>query len=199
MEFQNQDQKLAALEAILFLHGEPLQYKKISKMLEIEVGEVEKLASLFKEELTRESRGITLIVDEEKIQLATKPSLGTLLESFVKEEFTEELTPASLETLSIIAYLGPISRSRIDYLRGVNSLFILRSLRLRGLIERVPDPAQSSSYLYKPSMELIRHLGFAKIQDLPEYEKFNSILSHFQIPKNSGEGENIQSQQNSNV
>ena len=60
--------------------------------------------------------------------------------SFVKEELTEDLTPASLETLSIVAYLGPISRVRIEYLRGVNSSVILRSLMIRGLIERFADP-----------------------------------------------------------
>src|SRR3989344_9385858 len=119
------DDKLAELEALLFIHGEPLTLKKISAVLGLEKKEVEQIIEEIKKQLETDSRGLTLVSDGEKIQLATKPQFGKILEDFVKEELSEDLTPASLETLSIVAYFGPISRARIEYVRGVNSIFIL--------------------------------------------------------------------------
>ncbi len=130
----------ASLEALLFIHGEPLSYKKIQSVLEIEKEELETLIKELKADLESDARGLQLISDREKVQLATKPEFNSILESFMKEEISEDLTPASLEALSIIAYLGPISRARLEYLRGVNSIVILRSLMIRGLVERFPDP-----------------------------------------------------------
>jgi segregation and condensation protein B len=75
----------------------------------------------------------------------------------------KDLGKAGLETLSIILYQGPISRAEIDYIRGVNSNFILRNLLIRGLIERVENPHDQRSFLYKPTLELISYLGLSKI------------------------------------
>lgn len=179
-EQQNLNGKLAALESLLFIHGEPLGFDKIEKKLGLRAGGAEELSIELQERLLAEDRGLALIVGGGKVQLATKAQFREILESFVKEELTEELTPASLEALSVIAYLGPISRSRLDYLRGVNSTFILRSLLLRGLIQRFPDPEGPQSYLYEPSLELVKHLGLGRKEDLPDYEKFQSLLRSFE-------------------
>src|SRR4051812_16020530 len=129
MEESNQNPKIAELEALLFLHGEPLAFKKIAAVLSVEESACAELIRALDEKLQHdENGGLHLVIDKEKVQLATKPAFGKLLETFVREELTEELTPASMETLAIIAYLGPISRVKIEYLRGVNSSVILRSL-----------------------------------------------------------------------
>ncbi len=173
------EKNLAALEALLFIHGEPVSYKKIESVLGIEKEECVRLAEILKKNLDDESRGLQLLSDKEKIQLATKPAFNTILETFVKQELTEELTPASLETLSIIAYLGPISRAKIEYLRGVNSSMILRSLAIRGLVERLPDTEHSSGFLYQPTFDVMKHLGMQKQEDLPEFKKFRELLKVF--------------------
>ncbi len=185
-EQQNLNGKLAALESLLFIHGEPLGFDKIEKKLGLRAGEVEELSSELEKRLLAEDRGLALISGGGKVQLATKAQFREILENFVKEELTEELTPASLEALSVIAYLGSISRSRLDYLRGVNSTFILRSLLLRGLIQRFPDPGQPQSYLYEPSLELVKHLGLRRKEDLPDYEKFQSLLRSFESATEEG-------------
>jgi segregation and condensation protein B len=174
-------QNLAALEALLFIHGEPVPYKKIESVLDIKKEECEKLVQALKENLEDEGRGLQLLSDKEKVQLATKPAFNKILETFVKEELTEELTPASLETLSIIAYLGPLSRAKIEYLRGVNSSLILRSLAIRGLVERMPDPRHPAGFLYQPTFEVMKHLGMQKQEDLPEFEKFQELLKVFEV------------------
>ena len=181
------DDKLAELEALLFIHGEPLTLKKISAVLGLEKKEVEQIIEEIKKQLETDSRGLTLVSDGEKIQLATKPQFGKILEDFVKEELSEDLTPASLETLSIVAYFGPISRARIEYVRGVNSIFILRSLLLRGLVERFPDPDRPNAFLYRPTFEAWRHLGMKGKEDLPDFEKYQELLRKFETQQESAD------------
>ena len=176
MEEDKNKEKLSSLEALLFIYGEPIAETKIQKTLGLKKAETEALIAAFKEELARPDRGLTRVVTSGNVQLVTKVQFNTLLESFAKEELGGELTPASLETLSIIAYLGPVNRAKIDYLRGVNSAFTVRNLLLRGLIERETNPDDSHSYLYAPSVELIRHLGLSNRESLPDYQKFQSLL-----------------------
>jgi len=176
---ENPEKTFASLEALLFIHGEPLSYKKIGTVLGVNPDELEPFIESYKQSLEASGRGLQLIADREKVQLTTKPEFNTILEDFVKEEITEDLTPASLEALSIVAYLGPISRAKLEYLRGVNSIVILRSLMIRGLIERFPDPEHPSGFLYQTTFDLMKHLGIAKKTDLPEFEKFQELLKVF--------------------
>lgn len=187
------DNKIASLEALLFIHGEPLTYKKISSVLDIEKDKLSEVVEALRQKLETDDRGLQLIADKEKIQLATKPAFNKILEDFMKEELTEDLSPASLEALSVIAYLGPISRARLEYLRGVNSIVILRNLMIRGLVERIPDPAHASGFLYQPTFDLMKHLGLARKEELPEYEKFQDLLKVFDA-QNAQSGESQQSQ-----
>lgn len=173
------EKKLAALEALLFIHGEPIPYKKIGAVLDISPGELIALIEDYKKSLEASGRGLQLIADREKAQLTTKPDFNAILEEFVKEEITEDLTPASLEALSIVAYLGPISRARLEYLRGVNSIVILRSLMIRGLVERFPDPEHPSGFLYETTFDLMKHLGITDKKNLPEFDKFQELLKVF--------------------
>ena len=174
------NEKIAELEALLFIHGEPLTLKKIGALLEVKPEELDTLIVDLKSRLADGARGLVLVEDGEKIQLATKSEFGRILEKFIKGELSEDLTPASLETLSLVAYFAPISRTRLDYVRGVNSSFILRSLLLRGLVERFPDPDRANAFLYRPTFELLRHLGIEKKEGLPEFEKFQTLLKTFE-------------------
>lgn len=163
---------VAAIEAIMFIYGEPLEVKKIAKLLNLEEEKAEIALKELEKRLKDDKRGLRLIFYGEKAQLATKPEFSGFLENFVKEEFKENLTPATLEVLSFIAYFGPVSRAKIDYFRGVNSSFILRNLLIRGLIERASDIEGERGYLYQLSFDCLKHLGISKIEDLPEYQKF---------------------------
>lgn len=177
----NNNEKLAALEALFFYYGEPLDAKKISKLLDLKESESEALIKELSEKIEADEKsGLTLLKDNEFYQLATKPSVAWLGKKLVQEEFKEELTPAALETLSIIAYLGPAPRSTIDYVRGVNSSFILRNLLVRGLVERRVQAARKNVFEYNVSFDCLKHLGLDKIEDLPEYEKYKNILTDFE-------------------
>jgi len=169
---------IAKLEALLFIYGEPLTYKKLAKILDLSESEIKTVTKNLAENLASENRGLSLIVDDEKVQLVTKPEFASLIADVIKSELHEELSPASLETLSIIIYAAPISRAEIDYIRGVNSSFILRSLLIRGLIEREADPHRPNAFIYKPSFELLKHLGVKSLNDLPEFEQFQLLINN---------------------
>lgn len=178
---ENNNEKLAALEALFFYYGEPLDVKKISKLLDIKESEGDMLIKELSEKIEADEKsGLTLLKDGNFYQLVTKPSVAWLGKKLIQEEFKEELTPAALETLSIIAYLGPAPRSTIDYVRGVNSSFILRNLLVRGLVERRVQATRKNVFEYSVSFDCLKHLGLEKIEDLPEYEKYKNILTNFE-------------------
>lgn len=165
------------IEALLFWKAEPISIKKLESLLnknEIEIKEA--IGQLSK---SLEGRGITLIENDNEITLGTTKDASALIESLTKEELTRDLGKAGLETLSIILYQGPISRVEIDYIRGVNSQFILRNLLIRGLVDRVDNPKDQRSFLYKTSLELLSYLGISRAEDLPDFGLIKKDIENF--------------------
>src|SRR3989338_1506554 len=165
---------IAKLEALLFIYGEPMPIKKLAATLGAPEDAVRQAAEALRQECGGTQRGLSLLAHEGALQMVTKPEFSSLFDRVVKEEFAENLTPASFEALTIIAYAGSATRAEVDYIRGVNSSFIIRSLLLRGLIER-KDERRGHFYVYGPSFELLRHCGVSRIEELPEYEKFHPL------------------------
>jgi segregation and condensation protein B len=167
----------AKIEAILFWKGEPVTIKKLAAFLEVDEEGIRNAIVTLREKLA--SRGIVLIQKEDEVTLGTSPELSSIFEKLTKEELSRDLGKAGLETLSIVLYKGPIKRSEIDYIRGVNSNFILRNLLVRGLVEKIQAPDDQRAFLYKPTMELFSFLGITKIEDLPEYHGTIAELEQF--------------------
>lgn len=168
----NLDQKI---EAILFFRGEPVKLKKLSEILNIGVDEVKEGIETLKNRL--QSGALTIVTKDDEVMLATRPEVAPIIENLVKEELTRDLGKAGLETLSIVIYKGPISRREIDYIRGVNSQFILRNLLVRGLVEKITDEKDERRFLYRPTFELLQSLGVSSISELPEYTKVQEELA----------------------
>lgn len=165
------------LEALLFVAGEPVGLGRLAKILK---AEGEKIKSALAELSKRlEGRGLRLAEKDGEYTLVTAPEVGKLAESFLKAELGEELSRALLETLSIIVYKGPVSRSEVDYIRGVNSVWTLRNLMMRGLVERVVSQKDSRVWLYRPSFEFLKYMGIEKLEKLPEYNEFRQELEEF--------------------
>ncbi|MCX7589351.1 MAG: SMC-Scp complex subunit ScpB, partial [Patescibacteria group bacterium] len=172
--------KIAELEVLLFVYGEPISISNIAKYLNLNEEDCLNLIKEYELKLKEENRGLAILINNNLIQLGTKPEYSDLVENLVKREFSDDLTPAASETLSIILYLGPISKSKIDYLRGVDSGFILRNLMIRGLIERFQNPYNLHTFLYDVSFKLLKYLGINKKEDLPDYEKFKKLNEKFE-------------------
>ena len=167
----------AQIEAILFYKAEPLSVKRLAQIFNKDETEIKNAIRELKEEL--KGRGLALVEWEDEITLGTSKEMSTLIKNLMKEELVKDLGKASMETLSIILYQGPISRADIDYIRGVNSSFILRNLLIRGLIDRIENPKDQRSFLYKPTLDLLSHLGLSKITDLPDYEIVRKDIESF--------------------
>jgi segregation and condensation protein B len=157
------------IESILFYKNEPMSAKKLCDILEKSEAEVkEGLRSLQK---NLENRGLSLLEDSDTYMLATCNQSAELIERIAKEELSKDIGKAGLETLAIILYKGGVTRREIDYVRGVNSNFILRSLMARGLIERKEGKEDARVFTYQPTLALLAHLGLRAADELPEYNK----------------------------
>ena len=163
------------IEALLFFKGEPISVKKA--MTALECGKEEFDAAFDSLEKNLSTRGLRVVRSGDEIEMRTAPEVGDFIMKLTRDELVRDLGKAGLETLTIILYKHPIKRSEIDYIRGVNSSFILRNLLIRGLIERLTD--RERGYSYKPTIELLSHLGLSRIEDLPEYANVRSELENF--------------------
>ncbi|MES2216554.1 MAG: SMC-Scp complex subunit ScpB [Patescibacteria group bacterium] len=167
----------AQLEAILFWKAEPVSIKKLATLLNVGPESIKEGLAELNEKL--QGRGLTLVQTDDEVMLGTTKEFSSLIEQLTKEELTRDLGKAGLETLSIVLYQGPISRADIDYIRGVNSQFILRNLLIRGLVERVDNPTDARSFLYQTTLQLLSHLGISKREDLPEFTKVREEIEAF--------------------
>ena len=165
------------IEAILFFKSEPLDIKEVAIMTGKDESEIRNAVSTLEDRLSK--TGLRLVRNGDSIAMGTAPELGEFFKKLQKEELNKTLGKASLETLTIILYQSPVSKSEIDYVRGVNSGFILRNLLIRGLIEREVNPKDRRTFLYSPTFNLLSHMGLSKISELPEYENVRKEIEEF--------------------
>ncbi|MHB1163079.1 MAG: SMC-Scp complex subunit ScpB [Minisyncoccota bacterium] len=162
----------AALEALLFTAGEPLEKKRLANFLALTE---EQLAAVI-EALDRslEGHGVTLIETDTDVELRTSPLASDILKSLRDADLARDLGKGSLETLAVIAYQGGVSKSEIDWVRGVNSSASLRTLLTRGLIEGREDTSDKRRIRYTMTTEALAHLGVARSTDLPRADELRT-------------------------
>ncbi|MFA6253701.1 MAG: SMC-Scp complex subunit ScpB [Candidatus Paceibacterota bacterium] len=167
----------AKIEAILFYKAEAVTVSQLVKWLSVSTEEIESSLNQLGGNLAE--RGVRIIRQGEEVMLGTASEAGAIIEQITKEELSRDLGKAALETLTLIIYEGPLARAEIDYVRGVNSSFILRHLLVRGLIEREIDKKDARRFIYRPTLDLLRHLGIEKVEDLPEFETIKKQVANF--------------------
>ena len=167
----------STIESVLFWKAEPISIGRLAEI--IQVNEEEVLKGISELEILLRDRGVTLIRKDNSVALATAPSNAPFIEKLTKDELSKDIGKAGMETLAIVLYYGPISRREIDYIRGVNSAFIVRHLLVRGLVEKVEDKKDQRVFLYKPTFDLLAFLGTKKVEDLPEFDSIRSEFSSF--------------------
>ncbi len=159
------------LEAILFAVAKPVAFEALAKALGTSV-EAVKLAAVELSTLrnTPES-GVQVMDHAGKISLVTNPAHEDILRRFVKEDLSGPLTRPALETLTVIAYRGPITKPEIEQIRGVNCSLILRNLLMRDMIVEAMDEEKLQP-TYQVSEAFLRHMGVVRVEDLPSYAAF---------------------------
>lgn len=158
------------LESLLFVSPRPLSVQKLAQLTGASAEEVERALTELTAEWNQETRGIQLQRVGRQVQLVSNPLAAKLVTRFLKEEQSGELTDPAIETLTIIAYRGPITKSDLDQIRGVNCSLILRHLLVRGLVEAEEDRANLVTR-YRVTFDFLRFLGVRSVEELPDYEK----------------------------
>lgn len=160
------------IESLLFISAKPMSLSKLAALIKVSEKEVKKAGDELVEEYKENKRGIQIIKNGSKYQMVSAPENSKLIQEFVNDETTGDLSRPSLETLTIIAYRGPISKVNLDRIRGVNCSLILRNLLLRGLIE-VREDKNSGDSFYNVTFDFIRFLGVNDVKELPDYERLH--------------------------
>jgi len=173
MKPENARTVVSKLESLLFLHGEPLSIARLSKSLSVSEDEIEAGLKRLSERYDDPESGLTLIWNGEGVELATRAENAPEVESMLVSDREETLGKATMETLAVVAYRGPVTRASIDAIRGVNSSFSLRNLLLRGLIDRKSNPLDAREYEYAPSFRLFELLGIGSSEELPEHDSLS--------------------------
>ncbi len=157
----------ALIGAILFYRGEPTTRSELAHDTKLTEAEVDAALESLRESLVH--AGLTLVETGRTVELRTAPGASATIERMKREALEKDLGKAGAETLALVLYRGPIARSEIDYIRGVNSTFVLRNLLMRGLLVRNPNPKDQRSYIYEATSDLLALLGVSRVSDLPEY------------------------------
>ncbi|MFC1662742.1 SMC-Scp complex subunit ScpB [Patescibacteria group bacterium] len=164
---------ITKVESILFVATKPLTAKNIADLISANVTDTTSALDELEKILNEGERGIQLLRIGNKFQLATHPDNGKLVADYIKSEISGELTRPALETLTIIAYRGPITKAELDIIRGVNCALILRNLLIKGLID-AEENKQSHTTMYQVTFDFLRHLGVTSTSELPNYDKLSS-------------------------
>jgi segregation and condensation protein B len=154
-----------ALEGLLFVAERPLTRREIATLAGVDRETVD--ARLGDLEVSLRERGIRLIVDGDRIELATAPEAGALVARYIGADAIR-LSPASLETLAIVAYRQPVTRGAIERIRGVDSDYTVRSLLHRRLIvELGRSETPGRPFLYGTSFEFLERFGLTSLEEMP--------------------------------
>ncbi len=163
------------IEGLLFALGRPISYTELAKIVGTDVNAVAEAVSALK--TTRQNSGIVLVDDGKMLELRASQAAADVIEQIRRDEYSREIGKAGLETLATVMYRGPLSRSEIDFIRGVNSSQTLRTLLMRGLVRRIPNPRDERSFLYEVTTEVLAQLGLQDPRDLPEYTDVKEKLT----------------------
>ena len=155
----------AQLEALLFVAERPLSRREIAAVAGVDRATVD--ARLGDLEISLSERGIRLVLSGDRVELVTAPDAGALIARYVGADAVR-LSPASLETLAIVAYRQPVTKSAIERIRGVDSDYTIRTLLHRRLVvELGRSEAPGRPFLYGTGFEFLERFGLASLEDLP--------------------------------
>lgn len=179
---------IAALHAVLFACGAPVEAERLRELLGVNTEELTEAVTKLKDLCETPESGVQLIAVESAYQLCTKPFVAETVKKALELRKTPPLSKASLEVLAIVAYNQPVTRSFIEMVRGVDSTSIVASLCDKGLLsERGYLDAPGHPLLFGTTDAFLRCFGLESIKDLPTADL--SVLSE-QLKMEQTDGEN---------
>lgn len=155
-----------SIEALIFAWGDPIEVKEIANFFEVEISKVNKIIEELKTDYCE--RGIRLKVAGGLVTFSTNPEYGESIKSFGIQVLKKNITEANMETLSVIAYLGPTTKAVVDNVRGVNSDGSIQNLLKNELIYEVGRlKAPGKPFVYKVTDKFLMTFNIESLDDLP--------------------------------
>jgi segregation and condensation protein B len=157
-----------ALEAVLMVADQPLDDATLASAVGYPLAEVADALAALAREYDESRRGFELRNVAGGWRYYTRDDFAPVVEKFVLEGQQARLTQAALETLAVVAYKQPVSRSRVSAIRGVNVDGVMRTLLNRGLVEEAGTDHETGAHLYRTSSYFLERIGVSSIDELPE-------------------------------
>lgn len=157
------------LESILFAAGDSVEIEQLSEIMELPPEKITETADKLNAQYREQGRGLRVILLEDSYQLCTAELFYPFIQKLKEPKRRQNLSPAALETLAVVAYHQPVTRSSIEFIRGVNSDGPVNTLIERGLIEengRLDAPGRP--ILYVTTQEFLRSFGLSSLSGLPD-------------------------------
>jgi segregation and condensation protein B len=161
-----------ALEAVLMVVDEPATEEHLAKVLERPRRAVAKALRELADEYATQKRGFDLRLIAGGWRFYTHPAYSSAVEKFVLDGQQARLTQAALETLAVVAYRQPVSRSRVSAVRGVNCDGVMRTLLQRGLVQEGGTEPETGAILYRTTNYFLERMGLRGLDELPELAPF---------------------------
>ncbi|MGD3107502.1 SMC-Scp complex subunit ScpB [Streptomyces sp. YGL11-2] len=161
-----------ALEAVLMVVDEPATEEHLARVLERSRRAVALALRELSDDYTREGRGFDLRLVAGGWRFYSQAAYADAVESFVLDGQQARLTQAALETLAVVAYRQPVSRSRVSAVRGVNCDGVMRTLLQRGLVEEAGTEPETGAILYRTTNYFLERTGLRGLDELPELAPF---------------------------
>lgn len=167
----------STLESLMYIWGEPLDVKDAADAAEITKEEALECFLELMEEYEQEGRGIMIRRVKNSFQFATRAENADAIERLCRPVKTKKLTQAALETLAIVAYKQPVTRSEIDSIRGIKSDRIIEGLMKKDLIcEKERSEGIGRPILYATTENFLKQFGLTNIKELPEFEEHEDFV-----------------------
>ena len=167
----------STLESLMYIWGEPLDVKDAADAAEITEEEALECFLELMEEYEQEGRGIMIRRVKNSFQFATRAENADAIERLCRPVKTKKLTQAALETLAIVAYKQPVTRSEIDSIRGIKSDRIIEGLMKKDLIfEKGRSEGIGRPILYATTDNFLKQFGLTNIKELPEFEEHEDFV-----------------------
>lgn len=158
------------IESLLFVADEPVAIGRLAAAIGVKREAVEEALPVLSEEY--EQRGLRLQRKGERVQMVTAPEAAPHIERFLDLELRSRLSAPALETLAIVAYQQPVTRAKIEAVRGVNCDSVLRTLVSKGLIEEVGRlPQAGRPIIYATTFEFLQYFGLQDLAELPPLDE----------------------------
>ncbi|MET0839191.1 MAG: SMC-Scp complex subunit ScpB [Marmoricola sp.] len=169
-----------ALEAVLMVADQPLDDATLATAVGYPVTEVVDALGALAQEYDESGRGFELRNVAGGWRYYTREDFAPVVERFVLDGQQARLTQAALETLAVVAYKQPVSRSRVSAIRGVNVDGVMRTLLTRGLVEEAGTDHETGAHLYRTSSYFLERIGVTSLDDLPELAPFLPTVDEYE-------------------